>query len=319
MNGTLSSIEKTAAQVLELRKSRARQEATGEKIDAYMAARHADLALIKPADDFREQLHEEFSGRDEARGLRLPWRNVADKWRIRPGELTIWSGFNGHRKSMVTGFVLLDLLTQGEKGCVLSFEMKPRKTLRRMASQAIGVKTPTEKYIDKFMDFLAGKLWIYDQQGSVSPERVYGVITYCAEQLGITQFLVDSMMKVVEGEDDYNGQKAFTGRLQNLARDLNIHVHLITHAKKTGDETKRPGKQDNRGSGTIVDQTDNFVTVFRLPEQKEGDTGPDHCLYIDKQRNADDGWEGHIALWFDENCLQFHENSFERTKPRVYV
>lgn len=319
MTGTLSSIEKTAAQVLELRKSRARQEATGDRIDAYMAARDADMARIKPAEDFREQLHDEFHGSDEDRGLLLPWRAVADKWRIRSGELTIWSGFNGHRKSMLTGFVLLDLMRQGEKACVLSFEMKPRKTLRRMASQAVGVKVPTAAYIDKFLDFLAGRLWIYDQQGSVTPERVYGVITYCREQFGITQFIVDSMMKVVEGEDDYNGQKSFTGKLQNLARDLDVHVHLITHAKKTGDETKRPGKQDNRGSGTIVDQTDNFVTVFRLPELKEGDTGPDHCLYIDKQRNAEDGWEGHLALWFDDQTLQFHENSFERTKPRRYV
>lgn len=319
MTGSLSSIEKTAAQVLELRKSRRRQEATGDDVDAFMAARAADVARIKQADDFRELLHQEFNGPEEAKGLRLPWTAVSDKWRIRPGELTVWSGYNGHRKSMVSGYVLLDLMKQGEKGCVLSFEMKPSKTLRRMASQAVGVKSPSTQYIDKFLDYLAGKLWIYDQQGSVTPERVYGVITYCAEQFGITQFIVDSMMKVIEDEDDYNAQKIFTGRLQNLARDLNIHVHLITHAKKTGDETKRPGKQDNRGSGTIVDQTDNFVTVFRLPELKEGDTGPDHCLYVDKQRNAENGWEGHLALWFDENCLQFHENSWERTKPRVYV
>jgi twinkle protein len=262
---------------------------------------------------------EEFHGSESRQGLYLPWGNVRDKWRIRPGELTIWSGYNGHRKSMVSGYVLLDLIQQGEKACVMSFEMKPRKTLRRMASQAVGAKKPTEAYIGKFLDFLAGKLWIYDQQGNVTPERVYAVITYCAEQLGITQFVVDSMMKVVAGEDDYNGQKVFAGNLQNIARDLNVHVHLITHAKKTGDESKRPGKQDNRGSGTIVDQTDNFVVMFRLPEQKEGDTGPDHCLYIDKQRNAEDGWEGHIALWFDENTLQFHEGSFDRAHPRRYV
>jgi twinkle protein len=319
MSGSLSAIEKTAAQVLELRRSRRKQEANGDEIDAYMANRDKDIALIKPAEDFREILRDEFYGSAEKRGLFLPWNGISEKWRIRDGELTIWSGYNGHRKSMVTGLVMLHLLTQQRKGCVLSFEMKPGKTLRRMASQAVGVKKPTEAYLDKFLDFLAGKMWIYDQQGAVTPERVYAVITYCAEQLGITQFIVDSMMKVVEGEDDYNGQKLFTGRLQNLARDLNIHIHLITHAKKTGDETKRPGKQENRGSGTIVDQTDNFVTVFRLPELKDGDTGPDHCLYIDKQRNAEDGWEGHLALWFDENTLQFHENSFERTKPRRYV
>lgn len=319
---SLTSIEKAAVQLDEFRKTRLKERPVD--FEAYMAAREQDAALVKSAPDFREQLHAEFEGGAEAQGLRLPWNKVSDKWRIRPGELTIWSGYNGHRKSMVSGFVLLDLLKQGQKGCVLSFEMMPTKTLRRMASQALATGKPTPAYVDKFLDFLAGKLWLYDQQGTVTPERVYAVITYCAEQLGINQFLVDSMMKVVPGEDDYNLQKQFAGKLQDLARDLTkrgfpTHIHLITHAKKTGDETRRPGKQDNRGSGTIVDQTDNFAVMFRLPELKEGDTGPDHCLYLDKQRNAHDGWEGAVALWFDERTLQFHESGFEKNCPRAYV
>ena len=322
--GELLSIEQKARELDAQRSTRIAKGASGDDIDRYMKAREEEVARIKPAPDFREQLHAEFAGGEEAKGLRLPWPKVAEKWRIRPGELTIWSGYNGHRKSMVTGLVMLDLLTQGQRGCVLSFEMMPTKTLRRMAAQAIGTRTPSTGYVDKFLDFLAGKLWLYDQQGTVTPERVYAVITYCAEQLGINQFLVDSMMKVIPGEDDYNLQKQFAGRLQDIARDLTkrgfpTHIHLITHAKKTGDESRRPGKQDNRGSGTIVDQTDNFVVMFRLPESKETDPGPDHCLYIDKQRNADDGWEGTLALWFDERTLQFHENSFERNQPRVYV
>lgn len=324
MSAVLSSIENTAIQLDAVRKTRVKQQATGDDIDAYMASRTQDIDRIKAAPDFREMLHAEFHGSQEAKGLRLPWSKVADKWRIRPGELTIWSGYNGHRKSMVTGFVLLDLLKQGQKGCVLSFEMMPTKTLRRLASQAVGTTSPTPAYVDKFLDFLAGKLWLYDQQGSVTPERVYAVITYCAEQLGINQFIVDSMMKVIADEDDYNAQKRFAGGLQDLARGLTarghpVHIHLVTHAKKTGDETKRPGKQDNRGSGTIVDQTDNFAVVFCLPEKKEGDTGPDHCIYLDKQRNADDGWEGTVALWFDQRTLQFHENGFEAKHPKVYV
>jgi twinkle protein len=314
MTASLTSIEKTAIQLDEFRKTRLKEKPVD--FEAYMAARDQDVALIKPAEDFRTSLHEEFHGEESAQGLHLPWYKVQDKWRIRNGELTVWSGFNGHRKSMVTGFVLLELMKQGQKGCILSFEMKPRKTLRRMASQAICASKPTGEYIDRFLDSIAGKLWLYDQQGQVTADRVIAVITYCAEQLGIKQFLVDSMMKIIEDEDDYNGQKRLTGRLQNLARDLDIHIHLVTHAKKKEDESKRPGKQDNRGSGTIVDQTDNFVVVFKIPK-KDDDQGPDFCLYVDKQRNANDGWEGTLALWFDEQSLQFKENRLD--KARRYV
>jgi twinkle protein len=319
MSAVLTSIEKTAADLDAFRKTRLR-ETSMDVVEAYMQAREKDQALIKPAEDFRDMLHDEFHGAEVHKGRVLPWHTIGDKFRIRRGELTVWAGFNGHMKSMVTGFVMLDLLHQGERGLVASFEMKPRKTLRRLACQSIGTQKPTAEYIDKFLDSVSGKLWLYDQQGEVEAERLFGVIVYAAEKLGITQFIVDSLMKVVKDEDDYNGQKRLVGRLQSLARDLNVHIHLITHSRKREDETKRPGKQDNKGSGSIVDQTDNFVAVFKLPppkDVKEGETShaPTHCLYFDKQRNGE--WEGLIALWLDEQSLQFKEKFYD--KARRYV
>lgn len=308
----LSSIEKVAIQLDEHRKTRVKS--TPVDFEAYMAAREADTALIRPATDFRNELEQEFFGDTARMGGYLPWRKVDEQWRIRKGELTVWTGFNGHMKSMVTGYVMLDLIKQGEKVCVASFEMKPTKTLKRMASQAVGTANPSLEYIDKFLDMVSGNLWLYDQQGDTTPERVIAVITYCAEQLKVTQFVVDSLMKVIGDEDDYNAQKKFVGRLHNLSRELGIHIHLVTHARKKDDEAKRPGKQDNKGSGSIVDQTDNFVSVFKIPK-KPDDTGPDFCLYVDKQRHGE--WEGNIALWFDDKSLQFKETSLERARHYV--
>jgi twinkle protein len=281
--------------------------------DAYMQARDADVALIKRAEDFYEAVVDEFYGEETTKGLYLPWRKLDALYRVRRGEVSVWCGYNGAMKSIMTGFVMLELLRQGDKGCVLSFEMKPTKTLRRMASQVVGVQVPTPEYIQKFLDSVSGKLFLYDQQGTVDPERVYAVITYCAEQLGVTQFIVDSLMKVVKGDDDYSGQKVFVDRICALARDLNIHIHLVTHARKGIDESKRPGKQDNKGSGAIVDQVDNFNVVFKIPK-KEGDTGPDFCLYFDKQRHGE--FEGHIALWLHPS-LQFMEGPHDRAKSYV--
>jgi twinkle protein len=307
MTGSLSSIEKTAIQLDEFRKTRVKTQDVD--FDAYMAAREQDVALIKPAQDFRDQLVEEFYGNEEHKGLYLPWRSLDSRFRIRPGEVTDWVGFSGAMKSTVLGYVLLELMRQDEKAAVLSFEMKPRKSLRRMASQAIGAETPTIPYIDKFLDKISGKLFLYDQQGTVTPNRVYAVITYCAEQLGCTQFVVDSMMKVVEGQDDYTGQKVFVDKLCSLARDLNVHIHLVTHARKGADEAKRPGKADNMGSSNIVNQVDNYVVVFKIPKKDDEDTGPTHCLYIDKQRHGE--FEGYIALWMN-SALQFMENPKDR-------
>jgi twinkle protein len=311
MTATLSSIEKTAIQLDEFRKTRVKTQEVD--FDAYMASRDQDQALIKPAQDFRDQLVEEFYGDEEHKGLYLPWRQLDTRFRIRRGEVTDWVGYSGAMKSTALGYVLLELMRQDEKAAVLSFEMKPRKSLRRMSSQAIGVVTPTIDYIDRFMDSITGKLFFYDQQGTVTPDRVYAVITYCAEQLGVSQFVVDSLMKVVEGQDDYTGQKVFVDRLCSLARDLNVHIHLVTHARKGQDESKRPGKADNMGSSNIVNQVDNYVVVFKIPKE-EGDTGPTHCLYIDKQRHGE--FEGHVALWMNP-ALQFMEHPNERPSCHV--
>lgn len=311
---SLTSIEKVAMQLDAQRSTRLKEKAVD--FDAYLKARNDDIGNIKTTPDFRSSVHDEFFGDPSLTGKTLPWASMSEHFRIRPGELTIWSGYNGHMKSMVTGYVMLDLMRQGEKVCIASFEMKPRKTLRRMASQAIGTTRPTPEYVDKFLDQLTGKLWLYDQLGEVTPDRVLGVIYYCAEQLGVTQIVIDSLMKVCGNEDDYNEQKKFIGRLCSAAKDLNIHIHLVTHARKSTDENRMPSKQDNKGTGAIVDQTDNFIAVFKMPPKKEGDEGkPDFILGFDKQRHGE--WEGKLPLWFNPINLQFTE--VKDGKPRRFI
>jgi twinkle protein len=311
---SLTSIESVARQLDDVRQTRLSTKTVD--FDAYLRAREDDIGNIKRPNDFRDDLIDEFFGDPRQHGLELPWSKTTDNFLIRPGEVTIWTGYNGHMKSMCTGYVLLHLMSLGEKACIASFEMKPRKTLRRLASQAIGTRNPTEKYIGKFLDLCEGNLWLYDQQGETTPERILGVIYYCAEQLGVTQFVVDSLMKVVANEDDYNGQKRFIGQLCTAAKDLGIHIHLVHHSRKRDDESKRPGKQDAKGTGAIVDQCDNFIAVYKFPRKDtDEDDKPTHGLYVDKQRHGE--WEGLIALWFDDTSLQFKQSATDRVS--VYV
>ena len=311
---SITSIESVARKLDEARATRLKE--TAVDFDAYMKARDEDIGRVKTPASFGEELLDEFFGNPEQYGKTLPWFKSHDLFAIRPGEVTVWTGFNGHMKSMCTGYAMLDLVRQGEKVCIASFEMKPRKTLKRMASQAIGTRNPTEQYVQKFLDFCEGKLFLYDQQGETTPERILGVIYYCAEQLGVTQFVIDSLMKVVANEDDYNGQKRFIGQLCAAAKDLNIHIHLVHHSRKREDESKRPGKHDAKGTGAIVDQCDNFISVFKFP-RKDGDEEdkPTHGLFVDKQRHGE--WEGLITLWFDDASLQFHEH--HKDQRRNYV
>ena len=254
----------------------------------------------------------------------MPWRKTHQLVQFRPGEVTIWGGANGHGKSLVTGQVALSLCSQAEKVCIASFEMKPMKTLERMGRQWSGenpdhpafrgheeAKTRMIDLYEQFRDWTTGKLWLYDQQGTVTAAQVCAVVRYCAKEKGITQFFVDSLMKCVSDEDDYNGQKRLVDELCAIARDYNIHIHLVHHIKKPANEDHKPTKYDYKGSGAITDQVDNVISVWRNKIKEKAredgktvsDGEPDALLICDKQRHGE--WEGKIGLWFHKDSMQY--------------
>lgn len=255
----------------------------------------------------------------------LPWPKTHGIVHLRPGEVSLWAGVNGEGKSLITGLVAMSLVSQGERVCVASFEMKPRATLGRMARQfaessinglegdSDAIAAMRELY-EQFGAFTDGKLWIYDQQGTVHTDTLIGVIRYCAKELRIQHMFIDSLMKCVRNEDDYNGQKAFVDEMTAIARDYGMHIHLVHHMRKLSSDEQQPDKADVKGSGSITDQVDNLFLLWRNRKKEravqagktvaEGD--PDVVLVVSKQRHGD--WEGPIKLWVHRESMQLLES-----------
>jgi twinkle protein len=224
---------------------------------------------------------------------------------------------------LITGQIALGLIKQNQKICIQSFEMKPKRTLYRMLRQFAGenIEFPKfmskEKYLGKLMDrfhqFAGNRLWLYDQQGTVTTQQVIAVTRYCAMELGVSHVFIDSLMKCVAGEDDYNAQKMFVDEITAVARDHNIHIHLIHHIRKLQNEELQPNKNDIKGTGAIADQVDNVLLMWRNKKkehdkQKKGtadDKVPDAMLMCEKQRNGEaEDW---FSLWYDKESQQFTE------------
>ena len=279
---------------------------------------------VKPAGLWIQELMDRIKSPIKPVQAVMPWRKTHSMVQFRPGEVTVWGGANGNGKSLVTGQVGLSLCAQGEKVCIASFEMKPAKTLERMGRQFSGFNpndpafagsdAATQELLDvyrQFKEWTDGRLWLYDQQGTVTTRQVCAVVRYCAKERGITHFFVDSLMKCVSGEDDYNGQKQFVDELTSIARDHGIHIHLVHHIRKPTDESHKPTKYDYKGSGAITDQVDNVISVWRnkakekkRDEDKQVDEKePDALLICDNQSNGE--WEGSIGLWFDRASMQY--------------
>ena len=109
---------------------------SGVDFKAYLEGREEAEESIRPADSFIEALHDKVLGKTAEVGATLPWPYTHDKFRLRPGEVTLWFGQNGHKKSMATGFVEVDLMAQAYKCATASMEMAPVATLGRMMELA---------------------------------------------------------------------------------------------------------------------------------------------------------------------------------------
>jgi twinkle protein len=290
----------------------------GKEFAEYLAQTE-EQARVLPIEAFTDTARQALYGTPPPAAL-LPWSKTHDLVALRPGEVTLWAGTNGSGKSMLLSHVVLSLINQSHKVCIASFEMKPVKQIERMLRQTSRGPRPTELAFDKFFAWAAGSVWLYDQQGTVKPQAVYKVCRYAAEKLGCSHIVIDSLMKCVRGEDDYNGQKDFVDEVTSIARDLNIHIHLVHHVRKPESAEYVPSKFDAKGSGSISDQVDNVAIVWRnkakealLEKQARGSTlsnkeaelveAPDCLLCWEKQRNGD--WEGRISLWFHNGALQY--------------
>jgi twinkle protein len=287
---------------------------------------------VKDASVFIDELKEDVVNPPNVHVCSLPWSKSLATFSYRLGEVTLYAGSNGGGKSLITGQIALGLIKQGQKVCIMSFEMKPKRTLMRMTRQFSGqdldnlfIKdraTLINGYYDRLKKFSSEKLWLYDQQGTTNSKQVISVARYCAVELGITHIFIDSLMKCVSGEDDYNAQKAFVDELTALARDHNVHVHLIHHIRKLASEEVTPNKNDIKGTGAIADQVDNVFLMWRNKKKermiKNNDeikgVQPDAYLMCEKQRNGES--EEWYQLWYHKDSQQFVED--EESVPMAF-
>ena len=297
-----------------------------DDIDWASYARQTEARVkVKAASVFADELLAEFKPRDpKHKPAEMFSTKLRDRIEFRAGELTAWAGYNGHRKSMFTGQVALDLMTAGYRTLLASFEMQPGRSLARMARQALGTAHPASPSLQGFSRWTDSRLWMFDHVGRISPDVCLAVCRYFAEELKGQQVFVDSMMMVCGSEESMDEQKQFVTDLVRCAQETGLHIHLITHCRKPQQgEEKPPTKYDLRGSAAISDQAHNVITVWankdkHLALQKDPSDAvalakPDARVAVEKQRNG--SWEGAVALWWDAASLRFCDDRISEVQP----
>lgn len=283
-----------------------------------------EQANVHAPTTYVEQVKALFDRETEGYGYVLPWAKTHEKIRVRPSEVSIWAGINGHGKSLLLSQVILGLMRQGAKVCLASFEMTPAATLHRMVQQAASTEMPSIAFIDAFHDWADQKLFLYDQKGTVKTDRVYALMRYANKELGCDQMVIDSMMKCgLHVNEGWDSQKDFMDTLTSIATDTGMHVHLVAHSKKQETERQRMDKMGVKGAGELTDMVDNLYLVHRNKAKEESlakgktDKADEADTYLanDKQRNGRPGSEGTYRLWLDRRSGAFVEVPGKRSAP----
>lgn len=240
-------------------------------------------------------------GKRSTTGMRLPWPKWREEVLFPPGKVTLWGGYTHHGKTALVKQTMLGGIASGERVCVASMEETPDEALFDMACIALHTRTPSREEADVFLGWAQGKLYFFDWQALIDPNRIIGVANYAAAELGCTQFVVDSLMRLdIEG-DDYEAQKVFGNLLGLHTRRSRLHMHLVAHVRK-GDEAKLPNLYDTKGAGDLVNQVDKVLLPWRQKKPRSErvpgkDVMADGVLIVDKQRGRPN-WIGRIPLYY---------------------
>lgn len=296
---------------------------------------NVDLSAYMDGPDFKAQVRSaaDFKGAVKAKlnpaktAIKAPSILIekAGGIEFRPAEVTAWVGFNGHRKSMFTSQVMLDMAIQRQRVLIVSLEMDPADTMLRMLKQASGVGMPSDRAIDEFHQWTNDRLWLFDHVGNLSVDHAFALCRYFATELKGTHVILDSMMMICQSEEKLDEQKRFSTGLIRLGQETGLHIHVITHCRKpqAGGEERLPTRYEIRGSSAISDQSHNVMIVWmnkakyaKLEENpNDVDAGAQPCAVIkcDKQRNG--RWEGKLKLWFHEPSLRFCDDRTSEVQP----
>lgn len=281
---------------------------------------------VRPASDFRNGVLEALDPTQEVEERHPSMLSPkARQLRFRPREITCWGGFNGHKKSMFTSQVALDLAAQRQRSLIVSLEMSPIATMARMTRQALGQAHPSKLWIGKFHEWTDDRLWLFDHVGRLDVDNALALCRYFASEMNGQHVFLDSFMKICDSEESMDKQKAFTTGLCEVADETGLHLHVIVHCRKpgSGDESKRPTKYDIKGTGSISDQAHNVVMVWsnkakqekleRNPNDFDALAEPDAVMSCEKQRNG--SWEGALKYWHDPSSLRFCDDRLTRVQP----
>ena len=246
----------------------------------------------------------------EAKFGTAPFDPAGDLIRFYPGGVTIWSGFPGVGKTSLIRQFVCHTLARGSSIFLASLEEDPIDVMKRMARTAAGGE-PNAHQVQWFLDAYGERFRLWGQLGIARHRRILGVARTLAV-LDTRHVVIDSLMCLDVGNDDYEAQRQFANLLSATAKVSNLHVHLVAHPRKLQSSNQELDLNDVAGARELGGIADNVIFVRRDPNRQSYGNNADvtpMCVSIRKQRHHH-GFLGDVEGWFHRRFFQFSLNQF---------
>lgn len=188
---------------------------------------------------------------------------------------SLWSGYRGSAKSSILNMFVLNAAQQGYKTALWTGELDSTEVKQWLYLQAAGkahnrksqfkdfyytpdhISERIDPWIDKY-------LWLFNNEYGENAKQLEFEIRKLKKEEDIDMVILDSLM--VLDYDDLDGdrnekQKNLMRMLTKLAKELNIHIHIVAHPNKNGGFLRA---NNISGSGHIPDLAQNIFIAHRI-------------------------------------------------------
>ena len=253
---------------------------------------------------------------------------------LKKGLVTCVTGLRGSGKSSWLSQLAIETAQQGYRTALFSGELASKSLYRWLILQSAGKyhvrptqfenyyqpKNEVEPHISKWLD---DKVFIYNNRHGNDFLKIMERLNECVVRHKVDLVILDNLMALnisMLEHDKYARQGAFVERLEEFAKEVNIHILFVAHPRKAMGFLRM---DDISGSGDIGNRVDNAFIVHRMnTDFRRLSAGmfnwkPDRDVYqchnvIEICKDRETGLQDEfIPLFFDTTCKRLMNEEYE--------
>lgn len=256
-------------------------------------------------------------------------------WRRK--HVSVWSGIRGCGKSSLLNQIILNAANKGYSSALWTGELDGSEVKKWLYLQSAGaayneptavpniyftpsrICTKIDPWIDKYF-------WLFNNEYGSNFQSITDQVRKLKEEQDIDMVIFDNLMTLdldgLDG-DKYDRQKDVMLTLVRLARELDIHIHIVAHPNKSAGFL-RPNHIS--GSGNIPDLAQNIFIMHRINQDFATNardflapatttdilaSGCSNVIEICKCRERGYAVDTFIKLWFEMESNRLKNDKFE--------